>query len=164
MILWLLVQNPYCAMHFDRKYSLHETNNSLLSLYFMKTNWLREVVCVNLKFRKCDAANYTWNFDALIINYFAHFTDKNIKNPTICFTQNVIFRGYLIQIVNWDKILFWQADLISLLDVQQKWNIVKLPPCRLATGGSLTQRSKGPFAVSWPRQLGEFIRYGWNRW
>ena len=34
---------------------------------------------------------------------------------------------------------------------------VKPPPCVVDrwAGGSLTRRPKGPFAVSWPRQLGE---------
>ena len=32
------------------------------------------------------------------------------------------------------------------------------PPCVVDrwAGGSLTRRPKGPFAVSWPRQLGEY--------
>ena len=32
-----------------------------------------------------------------------------------------------------------------------------VPPCVVDrwAGGSLTRRPKGPFAVSWPRQLGE---------
>ena len=34
---------------------------------------------------------------------------------------------------------------------------MKPPPCVVDrwAGGSLTRRPKGPFAVSWPRQLGE---------
>ena len=36
---------------------------------------------------------------------------------------------------------------------------MKPPPCvvDMWAGGSLTRRSKGTFAVSWPRQLGEYI-------
>ena len=37
------------------------------------------------------------------------------------------------------------------------FSAVKPPPCVVDrwAGGSLTRRPKGPFAVSWPRQLGE---------
>ena len=38
-----------------------------------------------------------------------------------------------------------------------KGNSAQPPPCEVDrwVGGSLTRRQKGPFAVSWPRQLGE---------
>ena len=50
----------------------------------------------------------------------------------------------------------WYSQL-SCLTFSIKRNSVKPPPCVVDrwAGGSLTRRPKGPFAVSWPRQLGE---------
>ena len=50
----------------------------------------------------------------------------------------------------------WYSQL-PRLTFSSKRDCVKPPPCLVDrwAGGSLTQRSKGPFAVSWPRQLRE---------
>ena len=50
----------------------------------------------------------------------------------------------------------WYSQL-SCLTFSIKRDSVKPPPCVVDrwAGGSLTRRPKGPFAVSWPRQLGE---------
>ena len=51
----------------------------------------------------------------------------------------------------------WYSQLLCLLFSNQR-DSVKPPTCVVDrwAGGSLTQRPKGLFAVSWPMQLGEF--------
>ena len=50
----------------------------------------------------------------------------------------------------------WYSQL-SCLTLSIKRDSAKPPPCVVdrLTGGSLTRRPKGPFAVSWPKQLGK---------
>ena len=68
----------------------------------------------------------------------------------------------LIQNLNPNPNLWLSTESVvftaSLLVVQQSKGSVKPPTCVVDrwAGGSLTQRPKGLFAVSWPMQLGEF--------